>query len=169
MDKWNGIMKVISFEHLSKNGEILHKEENLLNILHYEGEELILKILFSGEVVPSNYYIGLDSRTSLQASSGIGSVYGYEPIANAYTRQAVQSSSFSVITTNSGNRQAKSPTLLFRAIGGSWGPVRNIFLANGLGYSNQVALISSTSLSRNITVEDGEIITMRMGMALSNC
>ncbi len=169
MKKWHGIMKIVNFQHCDKNGEILYEEENVNNLIHLVGEELILKILFAGEPVPSNYYIGLDSRTSLDASLGIGSVFGYEPNSNSYERQKVQSDNFSVIVGSSSHRQANSPTVIFKAIGGSWGPVKNIFLTTNLGYGVNSILISSASLSRSITVADGEIITMRMAMALSNC
>lgn len=169
MKNWRGIMKVLDFQHISKEGKVIYNEKNVLNIMHLAGEELILKILFSGDPVPSNYYIGLDSRTTFDASLGIGSVFGYEPNTNAYERQKVQSDSFSIIVGSGNNRQANSPTVLFKAIGGSWGPVKNIFLTTNLGYGTNSILISSASLSRTITVSDGELVTMRMAMALTNC
>lgn len=169
MKKWHGLMKILKFQHANENGKILYEEENIKNLIHLAGEELILKILFAGESVPPNYYIGLDSRTSLDATLGIGSIFGYEPNSNSYERQKVQSDNFSVIVGSSNHRQANSPTVIFKAIGGSWGPVQNIFLTTNLGYGTNSILISSAALSRNITVSDGEIITMRMAMALSNC
>jgi len=169
MKNWQGIMKISEFCHLDKNGKIVYKEENILNLIHLAGEELILKILFAGEPVPSNYYIGLDSRSSLDSSLGIGSVFGYEPNQNSYERQKVPSDSFSIIINTNSRRQANSPTLLFKAIGGQWGPVQNIFLTTALGYGTNSVLISSAKLSRQINLLDGEIITMRMAMALSTC
>lgn len=170
MKKWNGLMEILEFRHFSKNAEILYEEKNIKNLVHFVGQELILKILFTGEPVPSNYYIGLDSRTNLDSTLGIGSIFGYEPDNNSYERQKIQSDNFSVIVGSGGLRQANSPTVLFKAVGGSWGPVKNIFLTTNLGYGTNSILISSATLSRNITVADGEIITMRMAMALSsNC
>jgi len=169
MKKWQGIMKIAEFCHLAKNGEIIYKEENIFNTIHLVGEELILKILFAGEPVPANYYIGLDSRSSLDSALGIGSIYGYEPNQNSYERQKVQSDNFSIVVGATSHRQANSPTVLFKAVGGSWGPVKNIFLSTNLGYGTNSILISSASLSRNITLADGETITLRMAMALSNC
>lgn len=169
MKNWHGIMKIEKFQHLSVNGEILYEENNINNLIHLAGEELILKILFAGNSVPSNYYIGLDSRSYLDSSLGIGSIFGYEPNQNYYERQQVKSDSFSVIVGTSNHRQANSPTVLFKAVGGPWGPVKNIFLTTNLGYGTNSILISSAALSRDITVKDGEIITMRMAMALSNC
>lgn len=153
--------------HLSSEGKVLFAEKNIRNMLHDAGEEFILKVLFGGVAVPSNYYVGLDARTSLSASSLISELYGPEPASNAYERQRIQNSNFAVTAGSSGGRKATSPALLFKAIGGSWGPVKNIFLCTGLGYSTNVTLISSASLSRTITVSDGEIITMKMAMTLS--
>ena len=120
MEKWNGIMKVLELEHVGRDGNILHREENLLNIIHAQGEDLILKILFAGQAVPENYYLGLDFRSVLDRTQTIGDLFGWEPTTNAYTRQTVKSDNFSVTTMSSG-RQANSPTILFRASGGSWG------------------------------------------------
>lgn len=169
MKNWRGIMQISEFCHLDKNGKIIYKEENIYNLIHLVGEELILKILFAGEPIPANYYIGLDSRSSFDSSLGIGSIFGYEPNQNSYERQKVSSNSFSIISNAANHRQANSPTILFKATGGSWGPVKNIFLTTALGYGTNSILISSASLSRQIKVEDGEIITMRMAMALSSC
>jgi len=167
MKPWHGIMTVLEMEHLDPSGRLLHREQNIRNMLHQGGEDFILKVLFGGTPLPANYYVGLDSRTSLVASSTISELYGPEPSSNAYERQKIQSDNFSVAAGPSGDRRATSPTVLFKAIGGSWGPVKNIFLSTGLGYSSSVVLVSSASLSRTITVSDGEIITMKMAMSLS--
>ena len=169
MANWNGIMKVLELEHLSKDGSLLRRETDLKNIIHSKGEELILKILFSGQAIPAKYYVGLDSRSSLDREQSISDLAGLEPSSNSYARQSVDSNNFSVVTMTAGYRQANSPTLLFRAVGGPWGPVKNMFLTTGLGYGSGLTLISSVPLSSNITVSDGEVITMRMGMALSSC
>lgn len=169
MQNWHGIMKIHDFKHLDKNGKIIYSEDKIHNLIHLSGEEFILKVLFAGESVPANYYLGLDSRTSFSSSAGINSIAGYEPNQNAYERQKVASSNFTIVTGSQNIRQANSPTLLFKAIGGSWGPVKNIFLTTNLGYGSNAILISSAQLGRDITVADGEIVTMRMAMALSNC
>jgi hypothetical protein len=169
MNTWNGIMKVLEIEHISRNGSILHRETEIKNIIHSSGEDLILKILFAGHTIPTNYYVGLDARSSLDKLHTIGDIFGREPTSNSYSRQTVASNNFSVVSVSAGYRQANSPTLLFRAAGGSWGPVKNIFLTTALGYGADSLLISSVPLSAPITVSDGEIVTMRMAMALSSC
>jgi hypothetical protein len=168
MGDWHGIMKISEISHFGKNGALLHREEEIRNTIHSSGEELILGILFSGQPVPSNYYIGLDSRSSISRTQTIRDIL-QEPTSNSYSRQAIESNNFSVVTVSSGTKQANSPTLLFRATGGSWGPVRNIFMTTGLGYGSNNVLISSVPLSTSITVAEGEIVTMRMAMALSSC
>lgn len=168
MKPWHGIMTILEMEHLDSNGRLLHREENIKNMLHDAGEDFILKVLFAGTAVPANYYIGLDSRTSLSSLQTISSLYGPEPALNGYERQKIQSDNFAVSAGPSGSRQATSPAILFKAIGGSWGPVQNIFLSTGLGHSSNIVLISSASLSRSITVASGEIITLKMAMTLSS-
>lgn len=169
MKDWHGIMTILELNHISDNGATLYRETNVKNIIHKVGEEYVLGVLFSSKTKPENYYVGLDSRSSLNSVSDIGAVIEYEPsITNAYERQAVASNSFQVQEV-SGVMQARTPTLVFKATGGSWGPIKNIFIATARGTDpNTCTLISSAGLSREITVASGEIITMRMAMSLSN-
>lgn len=160
------IMKVLEVSHFNKNGDILYREENLNNILHAQGEEFILKVLFGGLALPTQYYLGLDSRSALSASTSMSDLSSLEPSASGYSRQSVAVSNFSFITNGSGNYQANSPVVLFRAVGGAWGPVRNIFLTTQAGYSGY--LVSTVPLGSNLTVQNGEIVSMRIGLALSN-
>lgn len=169
MKNWQGIMKILEVKHINKNGRILYEEQNIKNILHISGEDFILNSLFAGRKLPDNYYLGLDSRSSLSFTDTTSGLYGKEPSSNGYGRQSILSNNFSIIDLNNGHKQANSPTVLFKAINGSWGPVKNIFLSTGFGYDDRVVLISSASLSNTISVSDGEIVTMKMGMLLSNC
>jgi hypothetical protein len=159
-------MKVLEICHLNKKGELLFKNNNINNILHAEGEEFILRSLFGGNSIPPQYYLGLDSRTVLSRADIIENLSSLEPTTSGYIRQTVDSNSFSFVTNESGNYQANSPVVLFRAINGSWGPVRNIFLSNQAGYGGK--LISSVPLGSNLIVQDGEIISMRIGLALGS-
>lgn len=160
------IMKVIEVCHFNKSGNCLYKNSNINNILHEEGEEFILRVLFGGNSIPSQYYLGLDSRSTLSRTDTVGSLSSLEPTTSGYIRQTVDANSFSFITNNSGNYQANSPVVLFRAVSGSWGPVRNIFLTDQAGYGGK--LISSVPLGSNLIVQAGEIISMRIGLALSS-
>lgn len=167
MKNWNGIMEILELNHFNKNNNLIYQEKNIKNIIHTTGEEFVLKVLFSGLEIPNYYYLGLDSRTNLSKQQEISDIFGLEPGQNYYSRQRTDSNNFSIIVSESGQIRADSPILAFKAVGGSWGPVNNIFLATGIGFNS--ILISSASLGRSITVADGETITMKMGMALSSC
>jgi len=168
MKTWHGIMKILEVKHLSSDGKAIYEEQNIKNMIHKVGEEYLLKVLFSSTVKPQNYYVGLDNRIALEKNHQIFDAGLYEPTSNGYERQAVDSSSFQVQEIT-GTIQARTPTLAFRATSGSW-TVKNIFIATALLSNNaNSVLISSASLSREITVSSGEIVTMRMAMALSDC
>jgi hypothetical protein len=160
------IMKVLEINHINKHGDILYQNKNMGNLLHLAGEEFILKALFGGVALPSEYYLGLDARTVLNRADQISDIASIEPASSGYTRQNVGTASFTFVTNTTGDYQANSPVVLFRAIGGSWGPVRNVFLATQGAYSGY--LISSVPLGSNLTVQDGEIISIRIGLGLRN-
>lgn len=164
---WQGLMKVLEIEHISNQKKILYKQTNIKNILHSSGENFIIRSLFDNLEKTETYYIGLDNRSNLNISDTLNTAYILEPNQNSYERQSAHIDEFSIITNSTGNIQANSPVISFRATGGSWGPVKNIFLATSLGSSGY--LISSASLSQSLTVSDGEIITMKMSFTLKDC
>ncbi len=152
--------------HLDKNGNCIWKAENLKNMLHTQGVEFILKTLFvrsSGVVIPTTYYVGLDNRTTLNLSDIMDSVTG-EPATNGYHRYALNSNTGFSAVFNSQIWKAKSVTLLFNAIGGSWGPVKNAFLTTTSG--NNGYLISSVVLPSVRTVNSGESFTFRISLGI---
>jgi len=161
-------MKVLEFQHLSADGKVLYEEKNVFNTLHTTGEEYILTRLFQGLLVPASYFLGLDNRSTINISDTMSTIaINGEPSVNSYERQLVASTDFSLAINEDGNNQANSPHVTFRALGGSWGPVRNIFMSNESAFDG--LLISSAALFEQITVQDGEIVSMRMGMALRDC
>lgn len=162
------LMRMVELVHRDASGVVVAEMRDLLNVVHASGEEFMLGVLFAGEPVPDFYYIGLDSRESPSALDVMSELDGLEPSANGYERTPVNSAEFDLELGSSGGLQATGPTVLFRAEGGSWGPVRNVFLCTGLGYGS-VALVSSVPIGQEITVQDGETISMRMAMSLSGC
>lgn len=162
------LMKIAELTHLSKSGKVLMRKENIFNIVHISGEEFVLKVLFAGESIPPNYYMGLDSRNSPAASETMADIEGVEPSSAGYERQAVYAEDFDVALNSSGAWQANGPVVSFTAVGGSWGPIKNIFLCTDLDYE-QSKLISTAAIGQNLIVQDGETITMRMAMSLSGC
>lgn len=164
MNNWHGIMKVLEFNHLDKDGNILYQQRNILNTLHTTGEEFILSVLFQGLAIPEFYYLGLDNRSSLAVGDTMATVSVTEPSTNAYERQSVDSTDWTLVVNSNSNKQTNSSIVTYRAVGGSWGPIKNIFLTdepNNSGY-----LIASAQLSEQVTVSSGEIISMRFGFAL---
>lgn len=159
-------MRLLDISHFSENGDLLFNKKNIDNILHLQGEEFILNVLFNELEKPTEYYLGLDSRTTLLSTNSISTLSGLEPNGNGYSRQSVESNSFTIFTDESGNYQANSPVVLFRATSSFWGPVRNMFISTQGGYSGY--LISSVSLGSDLIVRSGEIISIRIGLGLRN-
>lgn len=164
---WNGLMKILEINHISNKKEVLFSQNNIKNTLHSSGEEFILKILFDDLQKNEEYHIGLDNRSSLNYSDSLTTAYILEPNSNSYERQTCSIDEFSISTATGGHLQSNSPLISFKAIGGEWGPVKNIFIATSLGNSGY--LISSASLSKTLTVKDGEIVTMKMSFSLRDC
>lgn len=169
MATWNGIMRIAELVHRDCSGAVVRRETNIFNRIHLLGEEFVLRSLFAGGEIPVNYYIGLDSRASISQSDLISDISGVEPTAFGYERQAVRSDNFAIVAASPTACQADSPTVLFTASGGSWGPVKNVFLCAGLGYGSNATLISSASIGQDLVVSSGETVSMRMAMSLSAC
>lgn len=169
MSDWHGIMKILWIKHW-REGQVIWESENIRNLLHKEGESFILRAVFQGgvqsQVIPENYYIGLDARFVLDVEDNLGSLIG-EPSGNGYTRQAVSSSGGFDVTLEDSNYRATSPIVAFTAVIGGWGPVSNIFLTDSTTSTGN--LISSAALPSNLSVADGDTVTMRIGLVLKDC
>ena len=167
------IIEILEIKHLSKNGTVLWEAHNLPNMLHISGEQFILLATFVGggianTYIPASYYFGLDNRTSLAAADTLLTVAATEPATYGYNRAVVSSSGqFAVSVAMTGHNLATSPIVTFSAIGGPWGPVRNMFLsttANNTGY-----LIASVALLSSVTLNAGEQLSARIGLGLKDC
>ena len=162
-------MKVLWVRHWRDN-ELIYEQNNIRNLLHTDGESFILRAVFTGgqvsSVIPSNYYLGLDNRSEIVAANTLDSLVA-EPAGDGYVRQAVSSAGDFVVTLEGSNYRATSPIVAFRAEGGSWGPVQNIFLTDSA--TSAGTLISSAALDTAVTVADGDQVTMRIGLVLKDC
>lgn len=165
-NNWRGLLTIAEIKHISADGEILWQDTNLKNLLHTEGEEYCLRVLFAGESLTTDYYFGLDARSSIDVADDMTDVQPNEPSGNGYTRQSVASDIFTM-GTSGGVNIATSPVLTFSASGGSWGPVSNFFMTNESGYSGY--LVSSVELASAITLTDGQSVAMKMKFALQDC
>lgn len=168
--KWHGIMKIVEVSHQDSKGNVLYCEKNIHNLLHYEGEEFLLSAAFAGgsvsSIIPENYYLGLDNRTTIDAEDTMDTIIG-EPLSGGYQRQAISSSGDFSINFQSGHYVATSPIVAFRSTSSSWGPVKNLFLTNRV--NNSGSLISTAILTSSLTVSTGDSVTMRIGMQLRDC
>jgi hypothetical protein len=165
---WRGLIKIKKIQHLSKTGEVLWEDSNLYNTLHLEGELFILNAVFAGgqdsTFIPDFYYFGLDNRTTIAAADTMASLQN-EPSTFGYIRQDVSSLSQFSVALNAGHYRADSPVIAFSAVGGGWGPVRNLFLTDESDDTG--SLISSVELSTApITLSAGEQILLEMGLSL---
>lgn len=163
-------MKVLELRHFNAEGKLLFEHYNILNLLHNDGEEYLLRAAFTGgrvsDVIPDNYYLGLDNRQAIDITDTMDDLIG-EPSAGGYQRQAVASSGDFSINFEDDHFIATSPIVAFRATTGDWGPVSNLFLTNAS--DNSGYLISTAVLPSPITVDSGNTVTMRIGMKLVEC
>lgn len=172
MDKsnWNGLVKILYIEQIRDNKTIWRKE-NINNLLHTEGEEFILKVTFSSEIsVPTNYYLGLDDRTTVAVGDTLSDLTG-EPTVGGYSRQTVDSSTGFIFEVVNGINRAKTPVLTFTAAGSDWGPVSNLFLTTQAQSETPSSgyLISTIPLGEDVTVVDGDSINVRYALSLKDC
>ena len=109
---WNGIMKVLEVQHI-RNNKVIWEDVNLYNMLHGEGQKLILEAVFAGGSIPSSYYMGLDNRGTLAVEDTLESLLA-EPSLNGYSRDTISSETdFIVAAEESGNYKAQSVLLTF--------------------------------------------------------
>lgn len=162
------LMTILEARHLSKSGEVLWGQNIVKNTIHLKGELYCLTALFRTDTtsIPANYYAGLDNRATPASSDTLDNL-SQEPTQFSYSRQATSSATgFDVALNNSGVYQATSRVLTFNAVGGTWGPVSNIFLATSV--DNTGYLISTAKLDGSHFVGNGEKLTIRMAMTLTD-
>jgi hypothetical protein len=162
-NNWHGLVKILNIEHRDVNGSILWRSENIHNLLHSEGEFFILSALFDGGAIPANYYFGMDIRTTIAVTQTISDLIGQEVTGSGYARQEISSSGDFVISETDDLYYATSPILSFSASSGSWS-ANNLFLTNQAGYSGK--LIASVPLGTTITVNAGQIVSVKMSLSL---
>ncbi len=87
-----------------------------------------------------------------------------EPALNGYSRQPAASTGNFNIALTSGHYVATGPILQFKAVGGSWGPVHNIFLTNKS--DNSGYLTSSLALNQPATLSAGQSVSYTYAMQM---
>lgn len=163
------LLKIEYIKHHDVQGNVIWEDYDVDNLFHLGGHQYLLSVAFatsSGVSVPSNYYLGLDNRTTPALGDTMASLSA-EPTQNGYLRQAVSSSSGFTVSSASGSYRALSSEVTFSASGGTWGPVRNLFLATSATSSGY--LLCTAPLSSSRTLLDGQGVTMRISVGLNNC
>ena len=164
---WHGIMKLLELQIRDTDGNVLSEQKNLLNILHQEGEEYLLRAAFTGgrisDVIPEFYYLGLDNRQIVTAENTIDDLIG-EPSGGGYQRQAINSSGDFSVNFEGSNFRAVSPIVAFRSTSSSWGPVTKLFMSDQEGSGG--SLITTVALQSPISLDPGQSVTMRIAMQL---
>lgn len=168
---WRGIMKVLHIEHRNRKNELLWQARDLYNVLHLDGEEFLLRAAFTGgrvsNVIPEYYWLGMDTRYTPIITDTMDDILNEPSSDYGYNRQQISSAGDFTVGTDDSHWVASSPIVAFRAQNGSWGPVKNLFLTNletDSGY-----LIATAPLSSDVTVADGDSITMRIAIMLRDC
>lgn len=149
------------FQHRDANGKVIW-EEFIHNVVHDEGEQYILEVVFTEiQSPPFNYYIGLDNRVGISEADNLGSLVDEPTGINGYARQDVRSddTGFTVAQVG-GAYQALTKVVTFTATGGSWGPVDKAFLTTTIGAGGK--LICTAALSEDRTLIDGETLDVSM-------
>lgn len=164
------LLRVDWIKHI-RDGEILWEEKNLDNILHERGEEFMLRALFTGgnnpnSLIPDEYFFGLDNRTTPAADDDFINILG-EPSGLGYARQTVSSLGEITVAEVNGALRAITSIISFKAVNGTWGPVKNLFLTDR--GDNNGYLIASVPATTAFTVIDGDSVTMRMSIGLTAC
>lgn len=163
------LLTVDEIIHYDRDGSILWKEEKLTNVFHRGGQQFMLLACYntSSVSVPTSYYLGLDARSTPLATDSLANLSD-EPTQNGYGRQTVASlNGFTVSLGSDGNYSAVSNIVRFAASGGSWGPIKNLFLTTGSASTGY--LISTVPLGATRTISDGQGLTVRISLSLSNC
>lgn len=152
------------------NGEVIWKQRNVKNVLHIQGEEFILRAAFVGgnvsTVIPATYFIGMDNREVVSDTDTMDDIF-LEPSTDGYSRQPIASSGDFTVVEEDGHFIAVGPLIAFEATGGTWGPVQNVFLTDT--GDNDGSLISTAKLGNVVSVTDGDVLTLRISLALRDC
>jgi len=150
-----------------RNGEVIWEETIEENVLHDEGEQFMLQVVFDEQqTVPANYYIGLDNRASPAEADTLVSLSA-EPSGNGYARQPVPSDNVGwTVSMSAGDYQAASTTETFTASGGAWTAVQQMFLCTTVtGTAGK--LVATAALSTSRTLQDGDSLQTDITIKLS--
>ncbi len=161
--KWKPMWHV---QHV-RGGTLLYENWVGANMLHDEGEQFMLNVVFDeAQTVPSEYYLGLDARAGTSnETDNLAALSGEPTAANGYYRQPVSSATTNwLVAQVGGDYRASSSQVTFSALVAGWGAVDTGFLtttSNGTG-----KLIATACLGASRTLIAGDTLTMSMYASL---
>ena len=164
---WNGLLILEELKvYEQATGKILYEDKNLKNVFNVGGQTLFLSCMFKNTSVPNEYYVGLDSRTTITAAQTMADISG-EPSGNGYLRQPLVKNTNFEFVPDVTPPKIRSSTVSFTATGTSY-TATDMFLCNvGTGYSG--VLISTLSFGTTLTVSPGAVVSMKFAMSLGTC
>ena len=159
-----------------KNGKEKWREENLVNMLHDEGEQAILSAFFATTMSgygapPANLYLGLDTSTRTLAEADTLAVVT-ENSGKGYARAALSTAGTGLtgqdfyITQPTTYYQAQSKTITWTCSESAWTAVTKLFLCT-VSTGTAGKLICSVALSTTRTLNPGDTIQCAMYIGLS--
>jgi len=170
------ILHVAHIEHIDKEGNVLWEEDNILNMLHDEGEQYILAQAFasnlSGFSRASTLYLGLTTNGAggmLEdyglAQVGEPSSAGYARIALSTTGTGVSGQDF-VLSQPASFYKAASKTCTFTCTTPSWSAVNFVFLCTAAsGTSGKLLCSVQLSQSRVVAAGDSLLVSINIGLS----
>lgn len=166
---WSGLVKLLELKVTDLDGNVVFEKKDINNVLHYQGQELILSCMFGNSTPPSEYYVGLDSRTSITVNQNMTSLQG-EPTTGGYVRQPLARGTNFVVTTvgtSTTSVKATSTTVTFTATGSSY-TATDMFLCTSSSGSTGY-LISTVAFGTTVTVSPSNQVSMKFAMQLGDC
>jgi hypothetical protein len=164
---WNGLVLLEEIKITNDiTQEVVFYDKDLKNVLNVGGQSLILGCMFLNTAVPTIYYVGLDSRTSITANQTMTDISG-EPSGNGYLRQPLNTGTNFEFVPLASPPKIRSTTVTFSATGVGY-TASDMFLCNvNTGYSG--ILISSIPFGTTLTVNPGNTVSMKFAMTLGTC
>ena len=171
------------FKHISKEGELLWRADNMPNIWCDEGELVMLTSLFAGSYANYgttplgkwNLYVGLGTQAPAEGNT-LAQVTGEQSPAYGYARQPLvvyddgTAGKDWVITQPAAAYQAASKTITFTASGGAWSAVTCCFLCThptATTSGQYTRLLCEIALSTSRTLQNGDSLQVSLVIGLS--
>lgn len=170
------VLHIAKIEHRNKNGELLWSDENLVNLLHDEGEQYILSAAFATGMtgygaVPATLYLGLDTSARTLAETDTLALVTENIADNGYSRKPLSTAGTGVVGQDfvivqpATFYQAQSSIQQWACVNAAWTTITKLFLATSL--DNTGKLICSVPLSLSRTLAVGDTINAAIYIGLS--